>query len=103
MCGCRIGRLVLRAALSRPDIEVVGLNDPFVDGEYMAYMFKYDSVHGRYPGTVEGGPNSLTINGREIKTYAKKCATPYTACKPCVQLGPRACAMQQSCQGWCHA
>eukprot|EP00201_Polytomella_parva_P014683 CAMPEP_0175051008 /NCGR_PEP_ID=MMETSP0052_2-20121109/7558_1 /TAXON_ID=51329 ORGANISM="Polytomella parva, Strain SAG 63-3" /NCGR_SAMPLE_ID=MMETSP0052_2 /ASSEMBLY_ACC=CAM_ASM_000194 /LENGTH=93 /DNA_ID=CAMNT_0016315239 /DNA_START=174 /DNA_END=452 /DNA_ORIENTATION=+ len=50
----RIGRLVARIAEERPDVEVVAVNDPFIDGEYMAYMFKYDTVHGRFKGTVEG-------------------------------------------------
>ena len=48
----RIGRLVFRAALNRDDVEVVGLNDPFMNPEYMAYMLKYDSVHGKFPGEV---------------------------------------------------
>ena len=50
----RIGRLVTRAAMESDDIEVVAINDPFIDGEYMAYMFKYDSVHGRFPGEITG-------------------------------------------------
>ncbi len=50
----RIGRLVTRAAMESDDIEVVAINDPFIDGEYMAYMFKYDSVHGRFPGEISG-------------------------------------------------
>ena len=50
----RIGRLVTRAAMESNDIEVVAINDPFIDGEYMAYMFKYDSVHGRFPGEISG-------------------------------------------------
>ena len=50
----RIGRLVTRAAMESDDIEVVAINDPFIDGEYMAYMFKYDSVHGRFPGDING-------------------------------------------------
>ena len=50
----RIGRLVTRAAMESDDIEVVAINDPFIDGEYMAYMFKYDSVHGRFPGDIRG-------------------------------------------------
>lgn len=56
-CGLgfgRIGRLVTRAAMESDDIEVVAINDPFIDGEYMAYMFKYDSVHGRFPGDISG-------------------------------------------------
>ena len=50
----RIGRLVLRSALQTPGVEVLAINDPFIDGEYMAYMLKYDSVHGVYPGEVHG-------------------------------------------------
>ena len=49
----RIGRLTFRAALTHDDVEVVALNDPFMNPEYMAYMLKYDSVHGKFPGTVE--------------------------------------------------
>ncbi|KAF6252789.1 NAD-dependent glyceraldehyde-3-phosphate dehydrogenase [Scenedesmus sp. NREL 46B-D3] len=65
----RIGRLVLRATLDRKDVRVVAINDPFIESEYMAYMFKYDSVHGRYEGTVESEKDGLTINGEKIKTY----------------------------------
>ena len=46
----RIGRLVLRAAFDNSEAKVVGINDPFIDAEYMAYMLKYDSVHGRFKG-----------------------------------------------------
>ena len=53
----RIGRLVFRAALNRDDVEVVGLNDPFMNPEYMAYMLKYDSVHGKFPGEVSADQN----------------------------------------------
>ena len=51
----RIGRLVFRAALSNPKAKIVGINDPFIDPEYMVYMLKYDTVHGRFKGTVSGG------------------------------------------------
>jgi glyceraldehyde 3-phosphate dehydrogenase len=51
-------------------VEVVAINDPFIEGEYMAYMFKYDSVHGRYPGEVEGSKNTLRVGGHTLKTYA---------------------------------
>ena len=51
----RIGRLVFRAAMANPNVEVVAVNDPFMDLEYMVYMLKYDSVHKMYPGTVEKG------------------------------------------------
>ncbi|KAF8073224.1 GapC [Scenedesmus sp. PABB004] len=66
----RIGRLVLRQTLDRKDVQVVAVNDPFIEGEYMAYMFKYDSVHGRYEGSVEGDAEGLVINGKRIKTFA---------------------------------
>lgn len=69
----RIGRLVLRAALLHgDDIEVVGINDPFIDGDYMAYMFKYDSIHGRFPGDVSGSPDGLIVNGKLIKAFSCK-------------------------------
>ena len=50
----RIGRLAFRAAMERPDIEVVGIND-LVEPDYMAYMLKYDSTHGQFKGTIEIG------------------------------------------------
>ena len=59
----RIGRLVLRAALRHHDAEVVGINDPFIDAEYMAYMLKYDSVHGRFKGHAEAHDGKLVLNG----------------------------------------
>ncbi|HVV54651.1 MAG TPA: type I glyceraldehyde-3-phosphate dehydrogenase, partial [Mucilaginibacter sp.] len=67
----RIGRLAFRAAIERPDIEVVGIND-LVDPEYMAYMLKYDSTHGQFKGTiaVEGG--HLVVNGKTIRVTAEK-------------------------------
>ena len=60
----RIGRLVFRAALTHDDVEVVGLNDPFMNPEYMAYMLKYDSVHGKFPGEVSAEDGALVVNGR---------------------------------------
>ncbi|GBF98306.1 glyceraldehyde-3-phosphate dehydrogenase [Raphidocelis subcapitata] len=68
----RIGRLVLRTTLDRDDVEVVAVNDPFIEGEYMAYMFKYDSVHGRWAGKVEGDEHGLYIDGRKITTFTSK-------------------------------
>lgn len=46
----RIGRMVFRAAMTKPEIEIVGVNDPFIDPDYMVYMLKYDSVHGKFDG-----------------------------------------------------
>ncbi len=67
----RIGRLVFRASLSNPDIEVVGINDPFIDPPYMEYMLKYDTVHGRFSGDVSHTGSSIKVNGRDIKVYDK--------------------------------
>src|ERR1700749_3345433 len=67
----RIGRLAFRAAIERPDVEVVGIND-LVEPDYMAYMLKYDSTHGPFKGTiaVEGG--HLVVNGKTIRVTAEK-------------------------------
>ncbi|PAW94773.1 type I glyceraldehyde-3-phosphate dehydrogenase [Mucilaginibacter sp. MD40] len=67
----RIGRLAFRAAIERPDVEVVGIND-LVEPDYMAYMLKYDSTHGQFKGTiaVEGG--HLVVNGKTIRVTAEK-------------------------------
>jgi len=68
----RIGRLVARASSQRDDIELVAINDPFMDLEYMVYMFKYDSTHGRFSGTVEAKNGKLVINGKEIYVFSEK-------------------------------
>lgn len=89
----RIGRLVMRAALERGGVEVVGVNDPFLDVDYMvrsrivtrlvktcchvtfhfrsqAYLFHYDSTHGRFKGDVKSEGGKLIINGQSIAVYA---------------------------------
>src|SRR4051794_2199665 len=66
----RIGRLACRVALSRPEVQVVGINDPFIDVEYMAYMLKYDSVHGRFKGSAESRDRKFMVNGKPIEVYA---------------------------------
>jgi len=68
----RIGRLVLRASLARPDVEVVAVNDPFINPEYMVYQFKYDSAQGKYLGDVSFAENKLIINGREIRVFQER-------------------------------
>jgi glyceraldehyde 3-phosphate dehydrogenase len=68
----RIGRLVFRAAMGNPDVEVVAVNDPFMDLEYMVYMLKYDSVHGGYKGTVEAGNGALIVDGKSISIFTDK-------------------------------
>jgi glyceraldehyde 3-phosphate dehydrogenase len=67
----RIGRLAFRAAVSRPDVEIVGIND-LVEPEYMAYMLKYDSTHGRFDGTIEVKDGHLVVNGKSIRVTAEK-------------------------------
>lgn len=67
----RIGRLAFRAAIGRKDVEVVGIND-LVDPDYMAYMLKYDSTHGRFDGTVEVKDGNLIVNGKKIRVTAEK-------------------------------
>ena len=56
----RIGRLVLRAAADRDDVEVVGINDPFISPDYASYLLRYDTIHGHFNGTVEYTENSMT-------------------------------------------
>ena len=67
----RIGRLVFRAAQKRNDIEIVAIND-LIDVEYMAYMLRYDTMHGRFDGTVEVKDGKLVVNGKEIRVTAEK-------------------------------
>jgi len=68
----RIGRLVLRASLDNPKVRVVAINEPFMDVAYMVYMFKYDSVHGRFKGTVEDHGGKFVVNGNEIIVHTEK-------------------------------
>ena len=67
----RIGRLAFRAAILRDDVEVVGVNDPFMDPEYMVYMLRYDSVHGKFPGTVDFEGNTLIVNGKKVPVFTE--------------------------------
>ena len=67
----RIGRIVFRAAQQRDDIEVVGIND-LIDVDYMAYMLKYDSTHGRFNGTVEVKDGQLVVNGKTIRVTSER-------------------------------
>jgi len=82
----RIGRLVFRAAMANPNVEVKGINEPFMDVTYMIYQLKYDSVHKRYPGTIDkkeaDGKTFLVVDGKDIQIFAEKdpSAIPWGAC-----------------------
>jgi hypothetical protein len=68
----RIGRMVFRAAVQNfPDIEIVGIND-LLEPDYLAYMLKYDSVHGRFKGEVAVDGNTLVVNGKKIRLTAER-------------------------------
>lgn len=68
----RIGRIVLRNGIEMNDFNVVAINDPFIDLDYMVYMFQYDTVHGRFKGTVESKDGKLFINGKPIHVFNEK-------------------------------
>eukprot|EP01129_Flabellula_baltica_P011069 TRINITY_DN476_c0_g1_i1.p1 TRINITY_DN476_c0_g1~~TRINITY_DN476_c0_g1_i1.p1 ORF type:complete len:343 (-),score=100.46 TRINITY_DN476_c0_g1_i1:36-1040(-) len=68
----RIGRLVARVAATRENINLVAVNDPFLDPEQMAYLFKYDSVHGKFDGEVTHGEDMITIAGQSIKVFSER-------------------------------
>ena len=67
----RIGRLVFRASLDHPNVEVVGIND-LITPDYMEYMLKYDTIHGRFEGTVSHTDHSIIVNGKEIAVFCEK-------------------------------
>ncbi len=67
----RIGRLVFRAAINKENIEIVGIND-LIDVDYMAYMLKYDSTHGRFKGEVAVEDGALVVNGQKIRVTSEK-------------------------------
>lgn len=66
----RIGRLVFRAAIENPEIEIKGINDPFIDLEYMIYMLRYDTVHGQFKGDISAVDGKLVVNGQKISVFA---------------------------------
>nr|AEK51005.1 glyceraldehyde-3-phosphate dehydrogenase [Rhizoctonia solani] len=68
----RIGRIVLRNAIEHGEVDVVCINDPFIDPEYMVYMFKYDSTHGRFKGEVKVEDGALVINGHKIVVHSER-------------------------------
>jgi len=68
----RIGRIVFRNALRNKNVHIVAINDPFIDLEYMVYMFKYDSTHGRFKGDIHTEGGKLIIDGNKIDVYGER-------------------------------
>ncbi|RMD43763.1 hypothetical protein DV735_g1334, partial [Chaetothyriales sp. CBS 134920] len=68
----RIGRIVFRNSVEHNDVEVVAVNDPFIEPKYAAYMLKYDSSHGQFKGTIEVGEDHLIVNGKKVTFYLKR-------------------------------
>ncbi|MGX8700226.1 type I glyceraldehyde-3-phosphate dehydrogenase [Caproiciproducens sp.] len=69
----RIGRLVFRAAVAQPEtFEIVGINDPFIDVDYMVYMVKYDTMHGHFKGDISAEDGKLVVNGKKINVFSEK-------------------------------
>ncbi|KAJ9133557.1 Glyceraldehyde-3-phosphate dehydrogenase [Pleurostoma richardsiae] len=68
----RIGRIVFRNAIEHPDVEIVAVNDPFIEPHYAAYMLKYDSTHGVFKGEVTTEGNDLVVNGKKVKFYTER-------------------------------
>ena len=67
----RIGRMVFRASVKYPEIEIVGIND-LCEPEYLAYMLKYDTMHGRFQGEVSSTDSAIVVNGKEIPVFAER-------------------------------
>lgn len=66
----RIGRLVFRAAVANPSAKVMSINDPFMNLDYLIYQLKYDSVHGRFNGSIKKLDDGIEVNGQHIKVYS---------------------------------
>ena len=67
----RIGRMVFRASVNHPEIEIVGIND-LCPADYLAYMLKYDTMHGRFEGEVSSTENAIVVNGKSIPIFAER-------------------------------
>ena len=67
----RIGRLVFRAGIDSPDVEFVGINDPGMTPDYMAYMLRYDTKHGKFEGDISWDDESITVNGKRAMFFGK--------------------------------
>jgi len=68
----RIGRIVFRNAVEHNDVDIVAVNDPFIEPHYAAYMLKYDSTHGQFKGTIEVSGKDLIVNGKKVTFYTER-------------------------------
>lgn len=68
----RIGRIVFRNAIEHDDVEIVAVNDPFIETHYAAYMLKYDSTHGQFKGDIAVSDHGLTVNGKTVHFYQER-------------------------------
>ncbi|KAL2112467.1 hypothetical protein VUR80DRAFT_7464 [Thermomyces stellatus] len=68
----RIGRIVFRNAVEHPDVQIVAVNDPFIETKYAEYMLKYDSTHGIFKGSIEVADDGLVVNGKKVKFYTER-------------------------------
>lgn len=68
----RIGRIVFRNAVEHPEIEIVAVNDPFIETEYASYMLRYDSTHGNFKGDVAVDGKDLVVNGKKVRFYTER-------------------------------
>ncbi|KAJ5795324.1 Glyceraldehyde/Erythrose phosphate dehydrogenase family [Penicillium paradoxum] len=68
----RIGRIVFRNAINDPNVEVVAVNDPFIETHYAAYMLKYDSTHGQFKGDIQAVEDGLVVNGKKVTFFAER-------------------------------
>jgi glyceraldehyde 3-phosphate dehydrogenase len=68
----RIGRIVFRNAINDPNVEVVAVNDPFIETHYAAYMLKYDSTHGQFKGEIKAEADGLVVNGKKVTFFAER-------------------------------
>ena len=89
----RIGRMVFRASVNHPEIEIVGIND-LCPADYLAYMLKYDTMHGRFEGEVSHTENAIVVNGKEIPIYAERNPPtfPGASWRPSMWSSPPACS-----------
>jgi glyceraldehyde 3-phosphate dehydrogenase len=68
----RIGRIVFRNAVEHSDVEIVAVNDPFIEPTYAAYMLKYDSTHGIFKGDIKVDGSDLSVNGKKVRFYTER-------------------------------